>query len=88
MDEYLFQKFVQMKHQKFCVYPDEEPDALRKQSFDGSTLTSSNSLRADCNSASVSGDKPALHEDTYCFEHDWFGDEGDAADMIGRVCHR
>ncbi|XP_005499605.2 double-strand-break repair protein rad21-like protein 1 [Columba livia] len=61
---------------------DEEPDALRKQSFDGSTLTSSNSLRADCNSASVSGDKPALHEDTYCFEHDWFGDEGDAADMI------
>ncbi|XP_052639916.1 double-strand-break repair protein rad21-like protein 1 [Harpia harpyja] len=62
---------------------DEEPDALRKQSFfDGSILTSSNSLMADHNSASVNGDKSALHEDTYCFEHDCFGDEEDAADMI------
>ncbi|XP_075023168.1 double-strand-break repair protein rad21-like protein 1 [Calonectris borealis] len=62
---------------------DEEPDALRKQSFfDGSILMSSNSLVADHNSASVNGDKSALHEDTYCFEHDCFGDEEDAADMI------
>ncbi|KAM9648270.1 double-strand-break repair protein rad21-like protein 1 [Morphnus guianensis] len=62
---------------------DEEPDALRKQSFfDGSILTSSNSLMADHNSASVNGDKSALREDTYCFEHDCFGDEEDAADMI------
>ncbi|XP_074898356.1 double-strand-break repair protein rad21-like protein 1 [Buteo buteo] len=62
---------------------DEEPDALRKQSFlDGSILTSSNSLVADHNSASVNGDKSALREDTYCFEHDCFGDEEDAADMI------
>lgn len=77
-----------MKRQQFCVYPDEEPETLRKQSFDNSILTSSNSLGVDHNSASVSGDKSALHEDTYCFEHDWFGDEKDAADMIGRVCHR
>ncbi|KAM6052903.1 LOW QUALITY PROTEIN: double-strand-break repair protein rad21-like protein 1 [Theristicus caerulescens] len=62
---------------------DEEPDALRKQSlFDGSILTSSNSLVADRNSAGTSGDKAALREDTYCFEHDCFGDEEDAADMI------
>ncbi|XP_010568057.1 PREDICTED: double-strand-break repair protein rad21-like protein 1 [Haliaeetus leucocephalus] len=62
---------------------DEEPDALRRQSFfDGSILTSSNSLVADHNSASVNGDKSALREDTYCFEHDCFGDEEDAADMI------
>ncbi|KAK4812647.1 hypothetical protein QYF61_012157 [Mycteria americana] len=62
---------------------DEEPDALRKRSFfDGSILTSSNSLVADHNSASVNGDKSALHEDTYCFENDCFGDEEDAADMI------
>ncbi|KFP61520.1 Double-strand-break repair protein rad21-like 1, partial [Cariama cristata] len=62
---------------------DEEPDALRKQSFFGSSiLTSSNSLVADHNSASRNGDKSALHEDTYCFEHDCFGDEEDAADMI------
>ncbi|NXT44534.1 RD21L protein, partial [Pelecanoides urinatrix] len=61
----------------------EEPDALQKQSFfDGSILMSSNSLVADHNSASVNGDKSALHEDTYCFEHDCFGDEEDAADMI------
>ncbi|NXJ33224.1 RD21L protein, partial [Ciconia maguari] len=61
----------------------EEPDALRKRSFfDGSILTSSNSLVADHNSASVNGDKSALHEDTYCFENDCFGDEEDAADMI------
>ncbi|NWZ56835.1 RD21L protein, partial [Haliaeetus albicilla] len=61
----------------------EEPDALRRQSFfDGSILTSSNSLVADHNSASVNGDKSALREDTYCFEHDCFGDEEDAADMI------
>ncbi|NWH54638.1 RD21L protein, partial [Fregata magnificens] len=61
----------------------EEPDALRKHSFfDSSILTSSNSLVADHNSASVNGDKSALHEDTYCFEHDCFGDEEDAADMI------
>ncbi|XP_050763473.1 double-strand-break repair protein rad21-like protein 1 [Gymnogyps californianus] len=62
---------------------DEEPDALRKQScFDGSILMSSNSLVADHNSASMKGDKSALHEDTYCLEHDCFGDEEDAADMI------
>ncbi|XP_009491098.1 double-strand-break repair protein rad21-like protein 1 [Pelecanus crispus] len=62
---------------------DEEPDALRKQSFfDGSIFPSSNSLVADHNSASVNGDKSALHEDSYCFEHDCFGDEEDAADMI------
>ncbi|NXS46047.1 RD21L protein, partial [Balaeniceps rex] len=61
----------------------EEPDAIRKQSFfDGSILTSSNSLVADHNSASVNGDKSALREDTDCFEHDCFGDEEDAADMI------
>ncbi|NXC18872.1 RD21L protein, partial [Corythaeola cristata] len=61
----------------------EEPDALRKQSsFDGSILTSGNSLVADHNSVSVSGDKSALREDAYCFEHDCFGDEEDAADMI------
>ncbi|XP_009281017.1 PREDICTED: double-strand-break repair protein rad21-like protein 1 [Aptenodytes forsteri] len=62
---------------------EEEPDALRKQSFfDGGILMSSNSLVADRNSASVNGDKSALREDTYCFQHDCFGDEEDAADMI------
>ncbi|XP_009325224.1 PREDICTED: double-strand-break repair protein rad21-like protein 1 [Pygoscelis adeliae] len=62
---------------------EEEPDALRKQSFfDGSILMSSNSLVADQNSASVNGDKSALREDSYCFQHDCFGDEEDAADMI------
>ncbi|XP_042656714.1 double-strand-break repair protein rad21-like protein 1 isoform X2 [Tyto alba] len=62
---------------------DEEPEALRKQSFfDSSILTSSNSPVADHNSASVNGGKSALHEDAYCFEHDCFGDEEDAADMI------
>ncbi|KGM00014.1 Double-strand-break repair protein rad21-like 1, partial [Charadrius vociferus] len=62
---------------------DEEPAALRKQSFfDGSMLTSSNSLVAAHNSASTDGDKSALHEDSYWFEHDCFGDEEDAADMI------
>lgn len=87
MDKDVLQKFMQMKHQKFCVYSDEEPAALRKQSFDSSILTSSNSLVAAHNSASMDGDKSALHEDTYWFEHDCFGDEEDAADMIGRVCH-
>jgi len=78
-----------MKNQTFCVYSDEEPDAVRKQSFfDSSILTSSNSLVADCNSASVNGDKSALCEDAYCFQHDCFGDEEEAVDMIGRVCHR
>ncbi|XP_014810887.1 PREDICTED: double-strand-break repair protein rad21-like protein 1 [Calidris pugnax] len=62
---------------------DEEPDAVRKQSFlDSSTSTSSNSLVADPNSTSLNAGKVALHEDTYCFEHDCFGDEEDAADMI------
>uniref|UniRef100_A0A8C3QTG1 RAD21 cohesin complex component like 1 n=1 Tax=Cyanoderma ruficeps TaxID=181631 RepID=A0A8C3QTG1_9PASS len=66
----------------------EEADALRRQSFfEGSVLTSSNSLVADPNSASTSGDKSVLHEDVYCFQDDHFGDEDDAADMIGRVCH-
>ncbi|XP_063260495.1 double-strand-break repair protein rad21-like protein 1 [Prinia subflava] len=61
---------------------DEEADALRKQSFfEGSVLTSSNSLVADPNSASTSGDKSVLH-DVYCFQDDHFGDEEDAADMI------
>ncbi|KFP12406.1 Double-strand-break repair protein rad21-like 1, partial [Egretta garzetta] len=62
---------------------DEEPNALRKQSLcDGSILTSSHSLVADHNSVSVNGEQPALHEDTYCFEQDCFGDEEDAVDMI------
>ncbi|NXE29482.1 RD21L protein, partial [Ardeotis kori] len=60
----------------------EEPDAGRKQSFDSSTLTSSNCLVAEHNSASVPGDKSALREDTCCFEDDCFGDEEGAADMI------
>ncbi|NXV79568.1 RD21L protein, partial [Atlantisia rogersi] len=61
----------------------EELDVLRKQScFNGRTLTSSNSLAADHNSASTSGDTSVLQEDAYCFEHDCFGDEEDAADMI------
>ncbi|NXQ90124.1 RD21L protein, partial [Nyctibius grandis] len=59
---------------------DEGPYALRKQSFDGSFLRSSNSLVVDHNS--VSGDKSVMQEDTYCFERDCFGDEEDAADMI------
>ncbi|KAM6298799.1 double-strand-break repair protein rad21-like protein 1 [Aegotheles albertisi] len=59
---------------------DEEPDPVRKQScFDSSILTSSNSLVADHNSMSGSG---ALREDTYSFQHDCFGDEENAADMI------
>ncbi|NXK32914.1 RD21L protein, partial [Piprites chloris] len=62
---------------------EEEADALRRQSFfEGSFLTSSNSLVADHNSASASGDKSVLHEDVFCFQHDRFGDEEDAADMI------
>ncbi|KFV05814.1 Double-strand-break repair protein rad21-like 1, partial [Tauraco erythrolophus] len=62
---------------------DEEPDAPRTQSrAAGGVLTSSNSLVADHNSASVSGDTSALRGDTHRFEHDCFGDEGDAADMI------
>ncbi|NXH52301.1 RD21L protein, partial [Rhabdornis inornatus] len=61
----------------------EEADALRRQSFfEGSVLTSSNSLVADPNSASTSGDKSVLHEDVYCFQDDHFGDEEDAVDMI------
>ncbi|NWI57389.1 RD21L protein, partial [Calyptomena viridis] len=61
----------------------EEADALRRQSFfEGSILTSSNSLVADHNSASASGGKSVLHEDVFCFQHDCFGDEEDAADMI------
>ncbi|NWT57360.1 RD21L protein, partial [Erythrocercus mccallii] len=62
---------------------DEEADALRRQSFfGGSVLTSSNSLVADPNSASTSGDKSVLHDDVYCFQDDHFGDEDDAVDMI------
>ncbi|KAM6404462.1 double-strand-break repair protein rad21-like protein 1 [Rhynochetos jubatus] len=62
---------------------DEEPAALSQQRlFDGDTLTGSNSLVADHNSATVSGDRSALREDTYCFEHDCFGDEENATDMI------
>ncbi|KAL9834933.1 double-strand-break repair protein rad21-like protein 1 isoform 2-T2 [Geothlypis trichas] len=62
---------------------DEEAEALRRQSFfEGSVLTSSNSLVADPNSASTSGDKSVLHEDVYCFQDDNFGDEENAADMI------
>lgn len=77
--------------QKSCVSPDEESDALRRASFfDGGVLTSSNSLVAEPehNSASRSNDKSALQEDTYCLEQDCFGDEEDAADMIGRVSRR
>lgn len=78
-----------MKDQELCVPSDEEAEALRRQSFfEGSVLTSSNSLVADPNSASTSGDKSVLHEDVYCFQDDNFGDEENAADMIGRVCHR
>uniref|UniRef100_A0A8B9UZT3 RAD21 cohesin complex component like 1 n=1 Tax=Anas zonorhyncha TaxID=75864 RepID=A0A8B9UZT3_9AVES len=62
---------------------DEEPETLRKQSsFDGSFLMSSNNLMADHTSASINGDKSALHEDAYCFEQDCFGDEEAGADMI------
>lgn len=79
---------MQMRGQELCVPSDEEADALRRQNFfEGSVLTSSNSLVADPNSASTSGDKSVLHEDVYCFQNDHFGDEDDAADMIGRVCH-
>ncbi|KFV85463.1 Double-strand-break repair protein rad21-like 1, partial [Struthio camelus australis] len=61
----------------------EEPDTLRQHSFfDGSILMSSNSVLAGHTSASLSGDKSALCEDTYCFEHDCFGDEDTAGDMI------
>ncbi|NXY52728.1 RD21L protein, partial [Callaeas wilsoni] len=61
----------------------EEADALRRQSFlEGSVLTSSNSLVANPNSATTSGDKSVLHQDVYCFQNDHFGDEEDAADMI------
>ncbi|KAM9527941.1 double-strand-break repair protein rad21-like protein 1 isoform 1-T1 [Guaruba guarouba] len=61
---------------------DDEPEALRKQSFfDGSILTSSNTLVVD-RSVSVNGDQSALREETFCFEYDCFGDEEDAADMI------
>ncbi|NWR39098.1 RD21L protein, partial [Tachuris rubrigastra] len=61
----------------------EEADALRRQNFfEGSFLMSSNSLVADHNSASASGDKSVLREDVFCFQHDCFGDEEDAADMI------
>ncbi|XP_010213424.1 PREDICTED: double-strand-break repair protein rad21-like protein 1, partial [Tinamus guttatus] len=61
----------------------EEPETLRKQSFfDGSILMSSNSVLADHTLASLNGDKSALCEDTYCFEHDCFGDEETAGDMI------
>ncbi|XP_031444976.1 double-strand-break repair protein rad21-like protein 1 isoform X2 [Phasianus colchicus] len=62
---------------------DEESDALRKQScFDVSILMSSCSLVADHSSASVSGDKAAVHEGSYCLEQDCFGDEEAGADMI------
>ncbi|XP_061217463.1 double-strand-break repair protein rad21-like protein 1 [Neopsephotus bourkii] len=61
---------------------DDKPDALRKQSFfDGSILTSSNSVVVD-RSVSVNRDMSALREETFCFEYDCFGDEEDAADMI------
>ncbi|KFO77511.1 Double-strand-break repair protein rad21-like 1, partial [Cuculus canorus] len=62
---------------------DEEPDTLRKQSFfDGSIFTSSNSLVADHNSTSMSGDKVTPYGDACYLEYDCFGDEEDAADMI------
>ncbi|XP_071428992.1 double-strand-break repair protein rad21-like protein 1 isoform X2 [Pithys albifrons albifrons] len=62
---------------------DEAADALRRQSFfEGSFLMSSNSLVAEHNSASASGDKFVLQEDEFCFQHDCFGDEEDAADRI------
>lgn len=78
-----------MRDQELCVPSDEEADALRRQSFfEGSVLTSSNSLVADHNSASTSEDKSVVQEDVYCFQNDHFGDEEDAVDMIGRVCHR
>ncbi|NXY49472.1 RD21L protein, partial [Ceuthmochares aereus] len=62
----------------------EEPGTLRKESFfDGNIFTSSNSLVADHNPASMSGDKAAPHGYACCLEYDCFGDEEDAADMIG-----
>ncbi|NXM83768.1 RD21L protein, partial [Oenanthe oenanthe] len=61
----------------------EEAAALRRQSFfEGSVLSSSNSLVADPNSTSTSEDKSVLHEDVYSFQNDNFGDEEDAVDMI------
>ncbi|NXK83643.1 RD21L protein, partial [Amazona guildingii] len=60
----------------------DEPEALRKQSFfDGSILTSSNSLVVN-RTVSANGAQSALREETFCFEYDGFGDEEDAADMI------
>ncbi|OXB67819.1 hypothetical protein ASZ78_005501 [Callipepla squamata] len=61
----------------------EESDALRKQSYlSVGVLMSSSNLVADHSSASVSGGKPALQEDPYCFKQDCFGDEEAGADMI------
>ncbi|NWJ10689.1 RD21L protein, partial [Crypturellus undulatus] len=61
----------------------EEPEILRKQNFfDGSILMSSNSVLAEHTLASPNRDKSAPCEDTYCFEHDCFGDEETAGDMI------
>ncbi|NXC85929.1 RD21L protein, partial [Cercotrichas coryphoeus] len=61
----------------------EEAAALRRQSFfEGSVLSSSNSLVANPNSGSTSEDKSVLHEDVYSFQNDNFGDEEDAVDMI------
>ncbi|OXB78528.1 UNVERIFIED_CONTAM: hypothetical protein H355_007558 [Colinus virginianus] len=66
----------------------EELDALRKQSYlSVGVLMSSSNLVADHSSASVSGGKPALQEDPYCFKQDCFGDEEAGADMIAESNH-
>lgn len=76
---------VQVEPDTACVCPDEESDALRKQScFDASLLRSSCSLVADRSSASVSGDQAAVREGWRRWEQDCFGDEEAGADMIGR----
>ncbi|NXJ07153.1 RD21L protein, partial [Odontophorus gujanensis] len=61
----------------------EESDTLRRQSYlSVGVLMSSSNLVADHSSASLSGSKPALQEDPYCFKQDCFGDEEAGADMI------
>ncbi|XP_025068015.1 double-strand-break repair protein rad21-like protein 1 [Alligator sinensis] len=61
----------------------EETAILRRHSFfDDSILMSTNSLLADHNSSSLTGDKSRLCEDAYIFKLDGFGDEEAAGDMI------
>ncbi|XP_019339309.1 double-strand-break repair protein rad21-like protein 1 isoform X2 [Alligator mississippiensis] len=61
----------------------EETAILRQHNFfDDSILISTNSLLADHNSSSLTGDKSRLCEDAYIFKLDGFGDEEAAGDMI------